>query len=202
MRRIRCPLALSPLAKSCQPSQADIRRRNAAFQTRAVQGKRVVKPPKDQGRSVALWVAIGFAFLLIGGSEYWGWHRPTVVPKFRCVVSQERNSSARNGLHCLQMCTPSTEQIRKSRLLRFFNTAAWRPRARISYPEPDPCEDQAWLKRGWSGYAPSRLRCGAISAQQVVHLSLRSSFPLSNLVAQNTVQRPGCQRVVTKVNMR
>lgn len=53
-----------------QPSQADIRRRNAAFQTRAVQGKRVVKPPKDQGRSVALWVAVGFAFLLVGGSEY------------------------------------------------------------------------------------------------------------------------------------
>lgn len=53
-----------------QPTNADIRRKNANFAARAQAGKRTARPPKSaQRRSVATWVLIVIGFLLVGGSK-------------------------------------------------------------------------------------------------------------------------------------
>ncbi len=54
-----------------QPTAADIKRKNANFASRAVQGKRTARPARStQKRSAATWVLIGMGFLLVGGSEF------------------------------------------------------------------------------------------------------------------------------------
>ena len=51
------------------PSQADIRRRNAAFVQKAQSGRNPVKPPRKDKPNVGLWVVALLGMLLIGGSE-------------------------------------------------------------------------------------------------------------------------------------
>ncbi len=78
-------LSLLMILNRPQPSQADIRRRNTAFQDKAIRGQAPKGPSgvskrelaagsalvggKAGKRSVALWVLIGIAFLLLGTSE-------------------------------------------------------------------------------------------------------------------------------------
>lgn len=55
-----------------QPSQADIRRKNAQFMNKAVSGRNPVKPPRaERGNKtvVAGWVLGALLFLLLGSSE-------------------------------------------------------------------------------------------------------------------------------------
>lgn len=54
-----------------QPTNADIRRKNANFAARAQAGKRTARPARSvQRRSVATWVLIVIGFLLVGGSKF------------------------------------------------------------------------------------------------------------------------------------
>jgi hypothetical protein len=55
-----------------QPSQADIRRKNAQFMNKAQLGRNPVKPPRvarGSKTAVAGWVLGGLLFLLLGGSK-------------------------------------------------------------------------------------------------------------------------------------
>jgi hypothetical protein len=54
---------------SSQPTQADIRRKNANFAARSVAGKKTSRPAKKGKHSVGTWVLAGMLFLLVGGSE-------------------------------------------------------------------------------------------------------------------------------------
>jgi hypothetical protein len=59
----------SSLSRPTQPSQADIRRRNAAFVQKAQSGRSPVKAAKKEKPSVGLWVVAGIGILLIGSSK-------------------------------------------------------------------------------------------------------------------------------------
>ncbi|KAH8080643.1 hypothetical protein HD553DRAFT_317237 [Filobasidium floriforme] len=52
------------------PSQADIRRRNAAFVQKAQSGRNPVKPPRKDKPSVGLWVVAGIGILLVGSTLF------------------------------------------------------------------------------------------------------------------------------------
>jgi hypothetical protein len=56
-----------------QPSQADIRRKNAQFMNKAISGRNPVKPPRESRgtnkTAVATWVLAALLFLLLGSSE-------------------------------------------------------------------------------------------------------------------------------------
>ncbi|KAK6907296.1 hypothetical protein V866_003884 [Kwoniella sp. B9012] len=61
-----------------QPTNADIRRKNANFAARAQAGKKTVRPPRSATkRSVGTWVLIAMGFLVVGG---------TVVELIRLIV--------------------------------------------------------------------------------------------------------------------
>ncbi|RSH84306.1 uncharacterized protein EHS24_005821 [Apiotrichum porosum] len=61
-----------------QPSQADIRRKNANFVARATAGKSTTRPARSKQRGVGTWVLAGLFFLLVGG---------TVVELIRLIFS-------------------------------------------------------------------------------------------------------------------
>jgi hypothetical protein len=64
------PTDALPLTSRSQPSQADIRRRNAAFVQKAQSGRSPVKAAKKEKPNVGLWVVAGIGILLVGSSKY------------------------------------------------------------------------------------------------------------------------------------
>lgn len=80
-----------------QPSQADIRRKNAQFMNKAVSGRNPVKPPREargnNKTAVAGWVLGVLLFLLLGSSEC-AWKAPEGTPKLMCHYQRYSKHSA------------------------------------------------------------------------------------------------------------